>query len=138
LHRYRVAPYNTFYEQLERHLAVAGLSPQCAAWDQPVVIGAPGGGVSGPSGSGSSSFHGAVEVLPAEKFAPFIVPFRGAPPPPGAPAVTQANPFTVPPAYVHALDHKVRAVASLRAALRDAGLDEVGGVHGEMQPIHKS
>ena len=112
----RKAPYNTFYEQLERHLATAGLSPQCAMWDQPVVIGAPGGG-SGSGGSGASS-HGAVEVLPAEKFSPFIVPFRGVPPPPGAPAVTQANPFTVPPAYVQALDHKVRAVASLRAALR--------------------
>jgi TBCC domain-containing protein 1 len=114
--RNRVAPYNTFYEQLERHLQVAGLSPQCAAWDQPVVIGAPAG-----AGAGAGS---AVEVLPAEKFSPFIVPFRGATPLPGTSPVTQANPFAVPPAYVHALDHKVRSVASLRAALRDAGLDE--------------
>jgi len=59
---------------------------------------------------------------------------RGAPPPPGAAAVTQANPFPVPPAYVQALDHKVRAVASLRAALRDAGLDEAGDyVNGHIE-----
>lgn len=113
--RNRVAPYNTFYEQLERHLVEAGISPQAAvAWDQPVVIGAPGG----------MNAHTAVEILPAERFAPFIVPFRGASPPPGAPPVTQANPFVVPPAYVQALDHKVRAVAALRAALRDAALDD--------------
>ena len=37
---------------------------------------------------------------------------------------TQANPFAVPPEYVRALDAKVKAVASLRSALRDAGLDE--------------
>jgi hypothetical protein len=46
---------------------MAGLSATCAAWDQPVVIGAPSTG----------SAAGAVEVLPAEKFSPFIVPFRG-------------------------------------------------------------
>ena len=69
----------------------------------------------------------AAEVLPVDKFSPFIVPFRGAPaatPGTGASPPTQANPFAVPPAYVQALDQKVKAVASLRAALRDAGLDE--------------
>ena len=61
-----VAPYNTFYEQLERHLECAGLEAgACARWDAPVVL---GGGA------------GCVDKLPAEKFSPFIVPFRGQPP----------------------------------------------------------
>lgn len=128
-----VAPYNTFYEQLERHLECAGLEAgACSRWDAPVVLG--GGG------------PGRVDELPAEKFSPFIVPFRGQPPnasfnsssggqgqgqgrvsPGGQVQVrppTQANPFAVPPEYVRALDAKVKTVASLRSALRDAGLDE--------------
>ena len=74
---------------------------------------------------------GGVDKLPAEKFSPFIVPFRGQTPNASSSAggqgqrpPTQANPFAVPPEYVRALDAKVKAVASLRSALRDAGLDE--------------
>ena len=131
--RNAVAPYNTFYEQLETHLQIAGLSTRCAAWDRPVVIGTPGStpvgltDASGSPGSPGSPGSAAAEVLPVDKFSPFIVPFRGAPaaaPGTGASPPTQANPFAVPPAYVQALDQKVKAVASLRAALRDAGLDE--------------
>ena len=130
--RNAVAPYNTFYEQLETHLQIAGLSTRCAAWDRPVVIGAPGstpvGLTDAPGSPGSAATAAtAAEVLPADKFSPFIVPFRGAPaaaPGTGAAPPTQANPFAVPPAYVQALDQKVKAVASLRAALRDARLDE--------------
>ena len=123
-----VAPYNTFYEQLERHLECAGLDAgRCARWDSPVVLGGGSGHVAGQT----------VDKLPAEKFSPFIVPFRGQPPNasssggqggvnPGGQVrpPTQANPFAVPPEYVRALDAKVKAVASLRSALRDAGLDE--------------
>jgi TBCC domain-containing protein 1 len=73
-----------------------------------------------------------VERLAPEAFAPFIVPFRGEKEKKknrnkkidDAEIVTQANPFAVPDAYVAALDAKVRAVASLRGALRDARLDE--------------
>jgi TBCC domain-containing protein 1 len=71
-----------------------------------------------------------VERLAPEAFAPFIVPFRGEKEKESkqkiddAEIVTQANPFAVPDAYVAALDAKVRAVASLRGALRDARLDE--------------
>ena len=68
------------------------------------IRGRPCATVIGAPSTGSAA--AAVEVLPAEKFSPFIVPFRGAAPPPGAAAVTQANPFPVPPAYVQALDHK--------------------------------
>ena len=58
-----------------------------------------------------------------EAFAPFIVPFRGDTLENDTKA-TRANPFAVPDAYVAALDAKVRAVAALRGALRDARLGE--------------
>ena len=145
--RNRVAPYNTFYEELDAHLRRAGLSgKQCDAWDRPVVIASGvGGGGGGASGSGPGSSGGSggggsrggsnessvVDLLPAEKFAPFIVPFRGGDGDgdgdggsSSSSSSTQANPFSVPEAYVRALDQKVRSVASLRAAMRDAGLDD--------------
>ena len=107
----KVAPYNTWYEQLEKHLETCGLDASaCRGWDAPVVLGASEGTV----GTG-------VELLSAENFAPFSVPFRGTS---SSSSSTQANPFAVPPEYVRALDTKVRAVASLRLALRDAGLGE--------------
>ena len=56
-----------------------------------------------------------------EAFAPFIVPFRGDT---FSTKTTRANPFAVPETYVAALDAKVRAVAALRGALRDARLGE--------------
>ena len=122
-----VAPYNTFYEQLERHLESAGLEAgRCARWDSPVVLGGGGGGE-----DLTDRLGGGVDKLPAEKFSPFIVPFRGQNPNASSSAggqgqrpPTQANPFAVPPEYVRALDAKVKVVASLRSALRDAGLDE--------------
>ena len=69
-----------------------------------------------------------------EAFAPFIVPFRGdtlndtmdddTNAGVSIKKTTRANPFAVPDAYVAALDAKVRAVAALRGALRDARLGE--------------
>ena len=62
-----------------------------------------------------------------EAFAPFIVPFRGDTLNDTMDSITKttrANPFAVPDAYVAALDAKVRAVAALRGALRDARLGE--------------
>ena len=110
-----------------------------------VIASGVGGGGGGASGSGPGSSGGSggggsrggsnessvVDLLPAEKFAPFIVPFRGGDGDgdgdggsSSSSSSTQANPFSVPEAYVRALDQKVKSVASLRAAMRDAGLDD--------------
>lgn len=177
-----VAPYSTFYESLERHLAIAGVSPRSAAWNRPALVEVLSGTPEPTTGEASADggfraafetdpgrLRGRVDALPASEFSPFIVPFRedeeesyecdeggrdeggrdeggggsNAPEASNAsgealdtrsrtrPPPTQANPFATPPEYVRALDEKVRSVASLRAALRDAGLDE--GVKRELQ-----
>jgi TBCC domain-containing protein 1 len=144
-----LAPYNTFYETLEADLETAGLSVDALsvdAWREPQCAFANLSDESQSLAKDSSPSRGdaerperpagggAVERMSPEAFAPFIVPFRGdtlndtmdddtnA----GVPIkkTTRANPFAVPDAYVAALDAKVRAVAALRGALRDARLGE--------------
>lgn len=141
-----LAPYNTFYETLEADLETAGLSVDALsvdAWREPQCAFAnlsdesrddaslrdsdssPSRGDASPRpGGGPASACRAVERMSPEAFAPFIVPFRGDTLNDSITKTTRANPFAVPDAYVAALDAKVRAVASLRGALRDARLGE--------------
>ena len=124
-----LAPYNTFYETLEADLETAGLSVDALsvdAWRDPQCALASGdeslaGDASPRRGDAAGSEPPAVERMSPEAFAPFIVPFRGDT---FSTKPTRANPFAVPDAYVAALDAKVRAVAALRGALRDARLGE--------------
>jgi len=139
-----LAPYNTFYETLEADLETAGLSVDALsvdAWREPQCAFAnlsdesrddaslrdsdssPSRGDASPRPAGGR----AVERMSPEAFAPFIVPCRGDALNDTMDSInktTRANPFAVPDAYVAALDAKVRAVAALRGALRDARLGE--------------
>jgi TBCC domain-containing protein 1 len=136
-----VAPYNTFYESLEADLKTAELRVDALTqWSDPQCVFAQREETETEKDrdepnerSKSERTDRVVERLAPETFAPFIVPFRGEKEKEkeskqkkadDAEIVTQANPFAVPDAYVAALDAKVRAVASLRGALRDARLDE--------------
>lgn len=127
-----LAPYNTFYETLEADLETAGLSVDALsvdAWRDPQCALASGdeslaGDASPRRGDAAGSEPPAVERMSPEAFAPFIVPFRGDFYQTFSTKPTRANPFAVPDAYVAALDAKVRAVAALRGALRDARLGE--------------
>ena len=130
-----LAPYNTFYETLEADLETAGLSvdalsvdawrdPQCAlaSGDESLAGDAsPNRGDAAAASPRLGDASPAVERMSPEAFAPFIVPFRGDT---FSTKTTRANPFAVPETYVAALDAKVRAVAALRGALRDARLGE--------------
>ena len=127
-----LAPYNTFYETLEADLETAGLSVDALsvdAWRDPQCALASGdeslaGDASPRRGDAAGSEPPAVERMSPEAFAPFIVPFRGDFYQTFSTKTTRANPFAVPETYVAALDAKVRAVAALRGALRDARLGE--------------
>jgi TBCC domain-containing protein 1 len=138
-----VAPYNTFYESLEADLKTAELRVDALTqWSDPQCVFAQREETETEKDrdepnerSKSERTDRVVERLAPDAFAPFIVPFRGEKEKEkekeskqkkadDAEIVTQANPFAVPDAYVAALDAKVRAVASLRGALRDARLDE--------------
>lgn len=103
-----------------------------------------------PLGGGVEGVPPGVSLLPPDKLMPFAVPFRGGPGPLcGGPATgsmapvdtlsslvdlgagegTHAgqfppSPFPLPPAYAAAWDAKIRGVASVRAAVKSAGLEE--------------
>jgi TBCC domain-containing protein 1 len=129
-----LAPYNTFYERLEEHLAAARLAPvACNAWDRPVVLGADVT-IHDSSGSSKSSpdvvrISSGVSLMPPDAFGLFIVPFREcatdeADLTAAYTMTTQANPFETPANYVAALDAKMQRVNEVRARVRDAELSD--------------
>jgi len=113
----RLAPYNTFYDRLKQDMATAGVCTAPNLWDKPATLTA-----LQPEDSSK-----VVSPLPPGEYLPFIVPFRRAPPlgdAAGETGATNANPFMVPLVYASALDDTVKRVMSLRAAVRDAALEE--------------
>ena len=67
--------------------------------------------------------------MPPNKFVPFIVPVvengpGGAAANADASTQTHTNPFVLPPEYAAALEAKVRSVAQLRGAVKDAALSD--------------
>jgi len=129
-----LAPYNTYYEQLDEHLRHARIhAAQCTAWDRPVVLGADVT-IKDQQSSGKHSsvvrISTGVSLMSPDAYMPFIVPFResaSASPRTAADALsspTQANPFETPPSYVAALDAKMQRVNDVRTRVRDSSLSE--------------
>ena len=86
----QLAPFCTQYERLAAHLDAAGVATEPNLWDQPVTLArehkhfAPDSpkGSGGESGAAPIRPHKmAVQLLPAAKLLPFMVPFRGGPGP---------------------------------------------------------
>ena len=85
----QLAPYCTQYERLAAHLETAGVATEPNLWDQPVSLArehkhlAPDSPKmsSGDSNTAPVGPRNAVQLLPAAKLLPFMVPFRGGPGP---------------------------------------------------------
>lgn len=84
----QLAPYCTQYERLAAHLEAAGVNTEPNLWDQSVSLArehkhlAPDSPRIGSGGDSSAAPMGprhAVQLLPAAKLLPFMVPFRGGP-----------------------------------------------------------
>eukprot|EP00898_Chlorokybus_atmophyticus_P006070 jgi/Chlat1/6464/Chrsp45S05975 len=117
-----VAPYNTFYPQLGQHLVDVGLDPSVNNWDRPVgLVRAPQENDMDEGETVDGVSKRELSLLSPEKFLPFVVPFRPKEP---FENPTLANPYTLPVAYAAALESKIKAVADLRQAVRDANLEE--------------
>ncbi|GER25910.1 tubulin binding cofactor C, partial [Striga asiatica] len=65
-HKLQVAPYNTFYSQLENHLTQVGIDPNINKWDQPVVLGVvdPHDSLSHPAGVSDVQAESATRLEP--------------------------------------------------------------------------
>lgn len=71
-----MAPFNTYYPQLEEHLAYAGIDAAINKWDEPVVLGVvdPHDSISHPAGVADVQAESATYLDP-EQFTNFWVSF---------------------------------------------------------------
>lgn len=69
-----MAPYNTFYSQLEEHLAEAGINVNVNKWDEPLTLGVvdPHDSLSQPAGVSDAQAESAT-CLDADQFTNFLV-----------------------------------------------------------------
>ncbi|GAB4847730.1 hypothetical protein Ancab_026792 [Ancistrocladus abbreviatus] len=94
----QVAPYNTFYPQLEEYLSQAGIEASVSLWDEPLALGVidPHDALSHPAGVSDFQAETATRLDP-DQFTKFLIPNWFAGESPGS--ITE-NPFTVPEVYV--------------------------------------
>ena len=125
-----VAPFNTYYPSLRAHLEAVGVDPSVNRWDTVALLEEEGELVRAEVGhAGPGAAQAAVHAMPPNKFVPFIVPVvengpGGAAANADASTQTHTNPFVLPPEYAAALEAKVRSVAQLRGAVKDAALSD--------------
>ncbi|XP_054808937.1 uncharacterized protein LOC129311020 [Prosopis cineraria] len=121
-HKLQVAPYNTFYSQLEEHMAEAGILPTVNRWDEPVALGAVDlhDSLSHPAGVSDVQAESATRVDP-DQFTDFVIPsWLGG----ELTGSTKHNPFTLPDAYMASQLRNQKNLAGIRQLLREAPLEE--------------
>lgn len=123
-HNLQVAPYNTFYPELESDLQQVGVDSTVNKWDQLLPLGMvdPHDSISHSAGAADAKGEGAA-VLQPEKFTTFAVPKWGEVDSQEE-LVTQANPFILPKAYLVAQQQRTKAVESLKQTLKGVALEE--------------
>lgn len=139
----QLAPFNTAYEHLPRHLRSAGVARVPFHWSNPLSFSREPYKVKMRTGPADGGATGPVYLMPPEDFLPFMVPFKGGPGPLCGGACSEtfqwsvdsdsessrtcptANPdvFALPPAYQSALQSKIQSVSRLRAAVKASFLD---------------
>ncbi|KAL8142914.1 hypothetical protein V2J09_015946 [Rumex salicifolius] len=97
-HKLQVAPYNTFYPQLEEHMAEAGVVASVNRWDEALALGLvdPHDSFSHPAGISDVQAETASHIDP-DTFTNFLIPkwFFGE-----SAGNTKDNPFPLPEAYM--------------------------------------
>ncbi|ESW34292.1 hypothetical protein PHAVU_001G140300 [Phaseolus vulgaris] len=121
-HKLQVAPYNTFYSQLEEHMNEVGIVPTVNRWDEPLALGMvdPHDSLSHPAGVSDVQAESAMQVDP-DQFTNFVIPnwFGGE-----STGSTKSNPFTLPDAYMASQNKNQKNLGEIRQLLREAPLEE--------------
>nr|XP_016470057.1 PREDICTED: TBCC domain-containing protein 1-like [Nicotiana tabacum] len=121
-HKLQVAPYNTFYSQLEEHLNVVGIDPAINKWDEPVALGVvdPHDSLSHPAGVSDVQTESASRIDP-DQFTNFLIPhwFEGE-----QSGSTKNNPFPLPDAYMASQQRRQKNLEEIKQSLREAELEE--------------
>ncbi|TKY62559.1 TBCC domain-containing protein 1 [Spatholobus suberectus] len=121
-HKLQVAPYNTFYSQLEEHMNEVGIVPTVNRWDEPLALGMvdPHDSLSHPAGVSDVQAESATRVDP-DQFTSFVIPnwFGGE-----STGATEGNPFTLPDSYMAAQHKSQKKFGEIRQLLRETPLEE--------------
>ncbi|XP_019421404.1 PREDICTED: TBCC domain-containing protein 1-like isoform X2 [Lupinus angustifolius] len=118
----KVAPYNTFYSQLEEHMNEVGILPTVNRWDEPLALGMVDhhDSLSHPAGVSDVQAETATRVDP-DQFTNFVIPnWLGG----ESTGSTENNPFTLPDAYMASQLRNQKNLGEIRQLLREAPLEE--------------
>ncbi|KAL4342505.1 hypothetical protein GQ457_08G011770 [Hibiscus cannabinus] len=121
-HKLQVAPYNTFYSQLEEHMTEVGIVSTINRWDKALPIGAvdPHDSLSHPAGVFDAQAESVIHLDP-DQFTNFLIPnwFEGA-----STGSTKDNPFPLPDAYLTSQQRNQNNLSEIKQVLREAPLEE--------------
>ncbi|GFY96276.1 tubulin binding cofactor C domain-containing protein [Actinidia rufa] len=121
-HKLQVAPYNTFYSQLEEHMNQVGIQATINRWDDPVALGVvdPHDSLSHPAGISDVQAESATRLDP-DQFTNFLIPnwFEGE-----SSGSTKDNPFPLPDVYIASQHRNHKNLAEIKQILRETQLEE--------------
>ncbi|GLT50199.1 hypothetical protein SLA2020_436240 [Shorea laevis] len=121
-HKLQVAPYNTFYPQLEAHMTEVGIETNINRWDEPLALGVvdPHDSLSHPAGVSDAQAESATHLDP-DQFTNFLIPnwFEGA-----EPGSTKDNPFPLPDLYLASQRRNQKNLEEIKQMLREAPIEE--------------
>ncbi|XAR70016.1 hypothetical protein NMG60_11001830 [Bertholletia excelsa] len=121
-HKLQVAPYNTFYPQLEEHMNQVGIQTTINRWDDPVVVGMVDlhDSLSHPPGMSDIQSESAT-CLDPDQFTNFVVPnyFEG-----DLSGCTKINPFPLPDGYISSQHRNHKILGELKQSLRETPLEK--------------
>ncbi|PON81062.1 Protein XRP [Trema orientale] len=121
-HKLQVAPYNTFYSQLEEHMSEVGIEATINRWDEPLALGVvdPHDSLSHPAGVSDVLAESAARIDP-DQFTNFLIPnwFGGE-----SSGSTKDNPFPLPDPYLTSLNRNLKNLGEIKQQLREAPLEE--------------
>ncbi|XP_074269073.1 uncharacterized protein LOC141592349 [Silene latifolia] len=122
-HKLQVAPYNTFYPELDEHMNQVGIEPTINKWNEPLPLGAvdPHDSLSHPAGVSDVQAETAT-LLDPDQFTNFLIPnwFAGEAPGP----TTKDNPFPLPEPYSASQLKNHSNLGEAKQILQETPLDE--------------
>ncbi|KAL3819896.1 hypothetical protein ACJIZ3_005801 [Penstemon smallii] len=121
-HKLQVAPYNTFYSQLEEHMNQVGIDPNINRWDEPVALGVvdPHDSLSHPAGVSDVQAESAMRLDP-DQYTHFVIPNWLGSEEAGS---TKDNPFPLPDAYIASQQKNHKNLEEVKQILRETQLEE--------------
>lgn len=118
----QLAPYNTYYPELEEHMTQVGINASINKWNEPYVLGMvdPHESLSNPTGISEVQPESATCVDP-NQFTNFVIPkvFGAEPAHP-----TKDNPFPLPESYLASLRKTHSLFSEIQQVIRNAQLEE--------------